>query len=199
MRYIPPKQVKTPMGEDVWRPELWHGLIKTKQDDVAEQVTLDTEWVYENTTPEIRKFLRDVRNIEGKTGFVYIPEGHHTEHINFHEDAPIVEYWEGRTNNGLRRCMLDNAASGLHFLGYTRLAVLIASTMSDSKITQNPMGFLCELFQKKRSKKKENNWNIACSTKKRGCFGIHYSRIETMCFVYWEFDQLMAKQIMQSV
>jgi hypothetical protein len=37
MRYIPPKEVKTPMGEDVWRPELWHGLIKTKHDDVATQ------------------------------------------------------------------------------------------------------------------------------------------------------------------
>jgi hypothetical protein len=70
------------------------------------QVTLDTEWVYENTTAEICKFLRDVQNVDGKTGFVYIPEGdnesHHLDKVIFQDDAPKVEYWEGRTKNGLR-------------------------------------------------------------------------------------------------
>jgi hypothetical protein len=118
------------------------------------------------------QIFRDARNIEGKTGFVYIPEGdndsHHSENVTFEDDAPSVEYWEGRTNNGLMHCMLDNAASGLHFLGYTQLAIPIASTMSDPKITKNPMGFLSILFQQKMLKQYQNNWNIAFLTRKKG-------------------------------
>ena len=159
MRYIPPKQETNLLGETVWRKEAWRGLIQTSRYETSEQVILDKEWVFENIDKHMCKFLKDVRNKEGHRGFVFIPEGDNEQHaaeaVKYLENAPSVKYCNNGVAKALRRCVLDSAASGLAYLGFDRLAILIGSTREDPTTTANPMSLLGSILQEKTIKEGE--------------------------------------------
>jgi hypothetical protein len=176
MRYIPKRKGKDAMGKIIQKPEAWHGLIQVNSGEPAEHVTLDRDWVMENTDPPMRKFLQNIRLKDGHFGFVLIPEGDNEPHfpgiVTFMDNAPIVKYYYPKDSTKRRRCVLDSAASGLNYLGYHRLRVLIASTMSTDTMSRNPMGYLQDIFENKLqpeerkimqfvslSEKRKRKWN----------------------------------------
>jgi hypothetical protein len=55
--------------------------------------------------------------------------------------------------------VLDSAASGLYFLGYKQLAVLIASTKNQSDTLLNSMGCLHTFFETKTNKEEKRKIN----------------------------------------
>jgi hypothetical protein len=151
MRYLPGKDVRNHMWGMVWRPECWHGLIVSSSTELAEQVVLERGWVNHNIKKSMHTFLKEVREKEGHTGFVYIPEGdnepHAPETVSFLGNSPIVEYYNMGDDQGMCQCVLDNAASGLAFLGLHRLARLISSTIGNQEggLT-NPMRFVGQVL-----------------------------------------------------
>jgi hypothetical protein len=86
-----------------------------------------------------------------------MPEGDNEAHVDgsitFESDAPCVKYHSTSHADNKRRCVLDNAASGLHFLGFHRLRVMVAAKANSQTRIPNPMGNLQDLF--------ENNLNKA--------------------------------------
>jgi hypothetical protein len=60
MRYIPKRKGKDAMGKTILKPEAWHGLIQVDVGEPAKHVTLDREWVMENTDEPMRQFLKDI-------------------------------------------------------------------------------------------------------------------------------------------
>jgi hypothetical protein len=94
---VPGKDVFNAMGEMVWRPESWHGLIVSSNRELAEQVVLERDWVNHNIKKSMGTFLKKVREKEGHTGFVYIPEGDNKPHalgaVSILGNSPIVEYY----------------------------------------------------------------------------------------------------------
>jgi hypothetical protein len=110
------------MGDVIELPEIWHGLIETRRGEETQQVTLDRDWVEENTDASFQNFLEEIRIKDGHRGFVLIPEGDNEAHVDgsitFESDAPCVKYHSTSHADNKRWCVLDNAASGLHYLGF---------------------------------------------------------------------------------
>jgi mevalonate pyrophosphate decarboxylase len=48
--------------------------------ELAEQMLLERDWVNHNIKKSMRTFLKEVREKEGHTGFVYIPKGDNKPH-----------------------------------------------------------------------------------------------------------------------
>jgi hypothetical protein len=126
MRYVPGKEIRSPMGDILWRAEPWLGLVVGVNGVTALQVILEKEWVLKNFSRELLTFLRDVQEKEGQHGFVFIPEGDNEGqkpgNVQYLENAPDVSFCNTSTDESTRRCVLDSAASGLRYLGLDRLA-----------------------------------------------------------------------------
>jgi hypothetical protein len=151
MQYALPTEGRNAMGDVIELHESWHGLIQTRRGEEAQQVTLDRDWVEENTDTPFRKFLQEIRIKDGHRGFVLIPEGDNEAHVDgtitFVSNAPCVKYHSTSQAKNKRRCVLEDAASGLHFLGFHRLRVLVAATVNSKTIILNPMGYLQDRFE----------------------------------------------------
>jgi hypothetical protein len=158
------------MGKTILKPEAWHGLIQVDVGEPAVHVTLDHEWVMENTDEPMRQFLKDIRQKEGHFGFVLIPEGDNEPHlpntVTFLENAPFVKYFYKNYPSNRRRCVFDSAASGLNYLGYHRLRIAISSTLNNDSIS-NPMGYLQNLLENKLQPKERKKMQFVALTEKR--------------------------------
>ena len=92
----------------------------------------------------MRKFLKNLRR-DGNTGFAFIPEGAtdgHTEgSITFQEDAPVIQFCNADNTFGIRRCVLDSAASGFYYLGFHRLAYLLSNSKNDQSKEEDPFSY----------------------------------------------------------
>jgi hypothetical protein len=121
--------------------------------------------VEENTDMSYQNFLKEIRVKDGHQGFVLIPEGDNKAHvegsITFASNAPCVKYHSTSHADNNRQCVLDSSASGLHYLGFHRLRVMVASKVNSQTIIPNPMGSLQDLF--------ENNLNKAEAKKDSFC------------------------------
>jgi hypothetical protein len=83
MQYVPPMEGRNAMGDVIELPESWHGLIiETRRGEETQQVTLDRDWVVENTDAPFRKFLEEIRIKDGHRGFLLIPEGDNEAHVD---------------------------------------------------------------------------------------------------------------------
>jgi hypothetical protein len=72
-------------------------------------------------------------------------------------------------DRGMRRCVLDSAASGLAFLGLHRLARLISSTIGNHKGGLiNPLRFVGQVLQQNTNKEERQQFKYtALNNKKR--------------------------------
>jgi hypothetical protein len=126
MQYVPGKDIRSPMGDILWRAESWHGLVVGVDGVAALQVILEKEWVLKNFSRKLLTFLRNVQEKEGQHGFVFIPEGDNEGHkpgkVQYLENAPDVSFCNTSTDESTRRCVFDRAASGLKYLGLDCLA-----------------------------------------------------------------------------
>ena len=143
MRWIPPRDAIDSTGKLVKLSETWNGLIQTNNSHSGEVVELDRQWVLDNIAKPMRQFIRDVRMKEGNTGFVFIPEGDNQGNrqrtIPISESAPIVKYYDCDKQGTSRGCLYESTASGLSYLGFQRLAMLLMSTRNDPNKMINPM------------------------------------------------------------
>ena len=156
MRWIPPRDTIDSSGKLVKLSEAWMGLIQNKDYNSGEVVELDRQWVLDNIAKPMRQFIREVRMKEGHTGFVFIPEGDNKGHkdktIPFSDSAPIVKYYNSGKQGSSRGCLYQSTASGLYYLGYQRLAVLLMSTRDDPSKMMNPMESVKEILTLKANK-----------------------------------------------
>jgi hypothetical protein len=117
---------------------------------------LTNQWVNENIPLFFQKIIKNLRN--NKKGFVYIPEGNNEKHsvkdISYLPDAPFSHYFNSNLSISWRRCLLDSAASGLHYLGFTSLAKTIYSITNEERETTLDLN-LFRITVETRSNKEE--------------------------------------------
>ena len=215
MRYLPMKQSRNAMGRLIWLQEAWKGMVQNDRGDSLEIVLLPDEWVQINITKEMQAFLKNLRR-EGHMGYAYIPEGANDAHeegvVQFRNDAPRLKFY--MTEPASRRCVLDSAASGFAFLGFTRIAWQLSSTKGNKTTEANPMGYVEELLEKhlqreerqafqwtKLNSKRLKTWNTLVSSQEYMLciLGVRSSDNKTdhaICIVEnWIFDSNFEKAL----
>jgi len=146
-------------------PGRWRGIIHSRnKGEKVEFVDLDEELVNENFTKEMRQLVMDLR-IEGRNGYISIPEGANELKDAVSEEKrlgfPQVKYCNDETNRDIRRCLLDSAASGLHYLGMLHLANCIRSTVTDQKKDNLGWDYLWYFLTQKSTKEERRQFRPA--------------------------------------
>ena len=155
IRWIPPKHYAKGGKPSTQDKGLWRGIVQTSPGVHGTSVILSQEWMDANITVGFQDLLKNLRNSK-HSNFVFIPEGANEEHkessMEFAENAPVTFYHSVDQINNTRRCVLDSAASGLHYLGYQHLSFYLNATKNDHKKTLSALDYFSELIETKMTK-----------------------------------------------
>ena len=162
IRYLPEREVvDRNTAQLVTIPGVFKGMIKTGTMDRKEFVTLEQEWVERNIHEEFRQLLMTL-STKGKGGFVEIPEGRNEPDkgrgLVYPPNAPPATYWDA--NDKRRRCAFLCTASGLHFLGLTNLAELVANLVVPLDYLAKPLQFIASKIQENKTREHHKMFQI---------------------------------------
>jgi hypothetical protein len=155
IRWVPAKDVRQLDGSFKRKEGFWKGAIQTNRQVHASTVILPDDWVQQNISLSFQQLLKDLRR-QNKTGFVLIPEGANElpegAEIQFLPNAPVAKYWDPANSTVHRRCVLNSAASGMHYLGLKTIAYYLNSAKQNSRNDERGMEMFVKIFNEHSTK-----------------------------------------------